>query len=114
MGDRASALQEALVHLKDDAQNLSSQLLTSLSDLSGDELSLFNAAWDGLDARRRRAVLSCLEEMAENNVEFDFAAIFKRALGDADALVRRQAIAGLWEDEEPSLIRPLLKIMAER
>jgi HEAT repeat protein len=64
-----------------------------------------------LPVKRSRDLLNRLNALAEDNVELDFTAIFKNALLDTDAEVRKEAIQGLWEDEEPSLIRPLLKIL---
>jgi HEAT repeat protein len=46
-------------------------------------------------------------------VEYNFNAVYKHVLGDPDMEVRRLAVACLWEDEEPSLIRPLLRLLAE-
>jgi HEAT repeat protein len=52
-------------------------------------------------------------EISENNVEYNFNAVYKYVLGDPDMEVRRLAVACLWEDEEPSLIRSLLRLLAE-
>jgi hypothetical protein len=52
-------------------------------------------------------------EMAEDNPEFNFDAIFKHRLNDPDAEIRIRAIQGLWENEETSLIDHLIKIMKD-
>jgi HEAT repeat protein len=62
---------------------------------------------------RRRNVVSRLVELAEDNVELSFDAIFKMLLTDSDEEVRAEAIGGLWENEEPSLINPLAGLLEE-
>jgi len=71
-----------------------------LSGLAAAELSEFRAEWPKIPAERRRAILTIAVELAENDVEFDFGAVFKFCLSDPDAAVRATAIEGLWEDEE--------------
>jgi HEAT repeat protein len=108
---RTAEFAEALANLGDTAQPLSNRLLAALSDLSSGELTSFNAAWTRLDPSRKRLMLSRLKEISEDNVAFDYAAILKHALADPDEKVRMEAIEGLWEDEEPSLIRSLINIL---
>jgi len=52
-----------------------------------------------------------LVELAEDNFELDFDEIFKGRLKDEDAEVRSKAIEGLWENEESSLIEPLIELL---
>ena len=54
-----------------------------------------------------------LVEQAEANIHLNFHAILRSLLTDADAEVRRLAIEGLWEDEKPSLIAPLISRLRE-
>jgi len=107
---RSAALAEVAAHLQSN-DRLSHTLLTCLSDLSADELGLFSATWGCLSAERKCAVLGNLRNLAEDNVGYDFDAVLKNALSDADSAVRQAAIEGLWENEEPSLIHPLLDIL---
>ncbi len=111
-GDRELELQETLAHLQDSSQSFSNRQLVNLSDLSAEGVSLFDSTWQHLDTARKRALLSRLKELSEDNVEYNYTTILKHALSDPDAVVRREAIEGLWEDDEPSLIRPLLHIFA--
>lgn len=104
---------EVLAHLADSSQPIRSRSLASLSDLSTEGLELFDATWSRIDIERRRQIINRLSEMAEDNVELSFNAVFKHALSDPDAEVRKAAVEGLWEDDEPSLIRPLLCLLAE-
>jgi HEAT repeat protein len=110
-GDRAAELEESLAHLKNSSETLSNRLVTRFSDLDAPQLRLFDAVWAKLLPARKRALLSRMKELAEDNVEFNFGAVLKHSLTDADEVVRREAIEGLWEDEEPSLIRPLLHML---
>ncbi len=107
---RSAALAEVTAHLQSDAL-ISHSLLTCLSDLSTDELGLFAAAWSRLNTERRQAILGHFRDIAEDNIGYDFSAVLKHALSDADSVVRQEAIEALWENEEPSLIRPLLNIL---
>jgi len=54
-----------------------------------------------------------LVELAIENFELNFDGIFKGCLRDPDAEVRSQAIEGLWENEEPSLIEPLIQLLEQ-
>jgi len=113
LGDRGAVLAEILGHLEDTAQSLSFHRLTGLSDLGHDEVILFVTTWSRISAERKCAVLGHLQELAEDNVIYDFSAVFKHALTDADSTVRQKAIEGLWENNEPSLILPLLRILTK-
>ena len=46
--------------------------------------------------------------LAEERIEADFTRIFRYLLDDEDAKVRAYAINGLWEEEDPSLVRLLI------
>ena len=111
--DRDTTLAKLLANLQEETEDLSRQLLANLSDLNPSELKQFEATWEGLNTKRKCATLSRLCELAEDSIEYDFGAIFRHALRDTDSTVRQSAIEGLWENEEPSLIRPLLNILAE-
>lgn len=61
--------------------------------------------------RRRRRIVQELVDLAEDNVEMDFAAVFTRGLTDDDADVRLESVRGLWEYEGPDIIEPLLDML---
>jgi HEAT repeat protein len=115
MNQKSSAptLSEALAHLADPAQPLQLRELTALSDLGEEDRPQFNAAWALLPEERRRDVLARLKLISEDNVEYSFDYVNKHALTDPEPEVRRLAVEGLWEDEEPTLIRHLLRLLAE-
>jgi HEAT repeat protein len=52
-----------------------------------------------------------LVELAEDNFELDFYAVYRVGLADADSEVRVKAIEGLVECEEKSLIEPLIGLL---
>jgi len=49
--------------------------------------------------------------LAEAVYQLYYIAIFRWALQSDDAAIRERAVEGLWEDDEPSLIEPLLRLM---
>ncbi len=106
-------VEETISRLTDSQQPLLSSSLTDLSDLNQKELRLLDETWKGIEPRRRRQIMHRLAELAEDNVNLSFDAIFKRRLKDQDAYVRTLAIEGLWENEEVSLIKPLIDLMEQ-
>jgi HEAT repeat protein len=108
-----ATLAEILPHIADGSKPLSNAELGELSDLSADELKQFEAAWTGMTTERKRQILSRLEELGEDNVELNFDRIYRNALYDIDDAVRREAVEGLWENSDPSLVRPLLRLVGQ-
>jgi HEAT repeat protein len=74
-------------------------------------LTLFQESWPTIADERRLQIIRNLVEISEVNFEVDFDPVFFLALGDEDAEVRVGAINGLWENENPSLIEPLLHLL---
>ena len=85
--------------------------LTGLSNLSPEDLGFFQNAWEETSPERRRQIIHRLVELAEDNTILNFDAILKYCLGDQDDEVQCQAIEGLWENEELSLINPLIYLL---
>jgi len=108
-----SSVADAIAELADGDKPLSNSNLAELSDLTPEELRLFELVWDGMTPQRRRKVISRLVELAEDSVELNFDAIFRHHLKDDDAGVRSRAIEGLWENQEASLIQPFIELMAQ-
>ncbi len=105
------SLQKALQHLKDQEESLSRSLLYYFSCLEREEHEALFELWASVSVERRRSLLRNLAEIAEADFEVNFDPIFRFALQDEDARVRVTAIEGLWEDEDPSLIDPLLSLL---
>jgi HEAT repeat protein len=99
-----------LKELEDSSVRLKVADLARLSALSAEQADLLAAAWPRIDATRRREIVQELLDLAEDNVEFDFDAVFLRGLDDSDAVVRLGSVRGLWEHEGPDLIATLARL----
>jgi len=105
--------EETIADLTDLDKPLPSSSLIDLSNLNSEELRSFEQAWTTIELNRRRQIINRLIDLAENNFELNFDNIFRSCLKDEDAEVRSKAIEGLWEDEAPSLINPLIDLLNE-
>jgi len=84
-----------------------------LSSMMPEEMCVFMEWWSLAIVEKRRQLLHALVSLAESSFEMDFRAVFKHSLDDEDEDVRRTAVEGLWEDESPSLVQPLIKMLLE-
>jgi HEAT repeat protein len=110
MVDESRPIEDILTEYSS-SPNRQNAKLADLSHLSREESLIYHDVWVKMETADRRRVINHLIELAEDNVELNFDEIFKACLGDPDARVRRQAIEGLWENEESSLITTLLNIL---
>ncbi len=85
--------------------------LYSLSDLGREDSNRFWEHWSGMTEDRRKAIVRLLVEMAEDHFELYFSPLFRKMLDDPSDEVRRLAVEGLWEDEDPALIKPLIRLL---
>ena len=106
-------VEKAIASLDSKSQPLAVSGLVYLSDLKPTEMELFKRTWAAIKPLRRRQIINWLAEMAEDNVELNFDRLFRYCLKDGDSQVRSRAIDGLWENEEASLINPLLDLLEE-
>ncbi|MDO8532645.1 MAG: HEAT repeat domain-containing protein [Dehalococcoidia bacterium] len=104
-------LEHYLTELQDANTPLSTARLIHVSAMTSEEVECFRRSWVTLDIERRRQVLSRLIDLAEDNADLDFAAVFRVCLQDPDEDVREKAIAGLSDSEDRSLIDPLITLM---
>jgi HEAT repeat protein len=105
-------VEEIIAELpKPDIPMLNSKL-AGLSNLDPTGLRLLERAWEAMTAGQRWEIIARLVELAEDNFDLNYDSIFKGRLKDPDARVRCAAIEGLWENEETSLIEPLINLMA--
>jgi HEAT repeat protein len=102
-----------LEQLRDDAHTFPARALYQFSDLDRQDLAALEAVWPQVSVERRRSVIQDLGEIAEANFEVRFDQVFRLALEDEDAEVRAAAIMNLWEEEEPDLIAPFLRLMQQ-
>lgn len=106
-----ATFQQYLAELKDEGQPLRATRLVHLSHLADEREQAFLDVWPQIQTERRRRVVGQLAELAEDNVELNFDAIFLACLSDAEPQVRAAAIRGLWEYEHRDLIEPLIRLL---
>jgi HEAT repeat protein len=87
------------------------RVLRGLNGLDSEQLAELQSVWPLLNAARRAYVAEKLREMADEDIELDFLPIFQFTLSDVEEAVRLSSIEGLWEDETPSLIDPLVVLL---
>ena len=108
-----SPTEETIAELGNGDHLLLSSKLAELSNLNSEELGFFEQVWTTIEPKRRRQIVHRLVELAKDNFALNFDNIFKNCLRDQDAEVRSKAIEGLWENEEPSLINPLISLLEQ-
>jgi HEAT repeat protein len=111
--DTEQTIEKIITDIADSKKRLLSSKLAELSNLSSPELEFFKDTWRAIEPARRRQIVHRLVELAEDNIEFNFDGIFKFCLKDEDANIRSEAIEGLCENEEPSLIKPLIMLLEQ-
>jgi len=87
--------------------------LTALSGLVGEDRERFLSVWRGLSIQRRRDIIDLLADIAEDNAEMDFNAVFLVGLLDEDVQVRAESIKALWEYERNDLVRILIRLLGD-
>lgn len=103
---------DALTHLQDAAAPRA-DALRALSGATKAEAATFARAWAALPVARRRRIARALIELAEENFELDFNALFRHLIRDPDAHVRASGIEGLWEDEDAALVEPFIALLRD-
>jgi HEAT repeat protein len=104
-------LEGYLEELSDASRPLRVSKLSNLNQLSPDERAEFEQNWPAIDADRRLHIVTELNDLAEDNPELNFDAVYLASLEDGDARVRRTALDGLWEYEGRELIPTLIELM---
>lgn len=98
--------------LSGEGQTRATQLAT-LSDLPLAEVQEAQSVWLAASPERRRALLSGLQSLAEDNIEYNFKNVFLFALEDPDSEVRRFAVEGLWEEEGYLVLERLQDVLRQ-
>jgi HEAT repeat protein len=106
-------LQRLLDSLMDEDQPVPTLDLAQLSDLDSAQAQTLDKHWQHAPASNRQAVMRHLGQLAQDHIELDFEIVNRIALDDPDPAVRRQAVANLWECEDPDLARQLVTLMKE-
>lgn len=111
--DEPMSIEQVITEIADGDKSLLNSAVMNLSDLNAEELKTFQQAWQTIEPERRQEIMQRLVELAENNFELNFDGIFKSCLKDQDVEVRCKAIEGLWENEEPSLLKVLINLLKQ-
>jgi HEAT repeat protein len=106
-----SIIRQIIDELADEEKPLVSKKLAELTDIKRDDLAYFDLVWHKLSPVRQLHLISRFIEMGEDSAELDFDAIFRHRLHDPAEEIRAKAIEGLWENEDSTLIEPLIRIM---
>jgi len=102
---------ELLSDLCDASSDVSVSALTDLSDLDDGDAGELAKRWAEIETDRRRWIVRELIDLAEDNVELNFNAVYLQSLDDGDAEIRRDSVRGLWEYEKPDVIPRLVSLM---
>ena len=100
-----------LENVSDPTSRISAVDFYEISDLSPEEMELFDSAWELLPIERQRTIISSMVELAEDNPELDFTAIYKMCLKSDDEPLLEIVIDGLWEQEDRSVIAALIEVL---
>ena len=106
-------LPDLLTDLADAEKPVTYSGLLQLTDLPMEGLAELKTVWPKLSTERRREIVRKLIELTDDNVEFDFSSIFKSCLSDDDDTIREMAAKGLWETEDRTMIRPLVRLLED-
>ncbi len=82
--------------------------LKVLSGLVYDQRGEFWPTWAAISPHRRAEIARAMVDLAEDNVDLDFAQTLLWMLDDDDAEVRASAAEGLWESENLAVLRRLV------
>ena len=106
-------IEEAVAELANSDNPLLNSRLTELSNLSSTEQGAFEGLWAVIETKRRYQIVYRLVELTEDNLPLNFDGIFRYCLRDKDSEVRHKATEGLWENEDASLINPLINLLEQ-
>ena len=104
-------LENYLTELTEKPDPINHLGLLQLSSLSNPEVLDLVSSWPRIPLERRREMLERMIELAADNLELDFASVFKACLNDTDDQVRAWAARGLWDCDDRTLIRPLIALL---
>ena len=104
-------LDMTLKKFVEDTDPVSVASLYALSGLDRADVARVTKVWPDISRDRRQVIMRHLVEIAEDNFEVDFDSIYRLGLNDEDPDVRSAAIEGLWEDDDPALIAPLIQLL---
>jgi len=97
--------------LLDEDTPINPQYLYHLSDLEGEELTLFLETWPRLPLWRRQALMEDLHELGSADDLLSFEKIGRNVILDEDPQIRLLAVQVLWEFEARDLIPVYLQLL---
>ena len=97
-------VKDIITEMADTSKPLVNTHLADLTQLSPANVKDFAQGWKTIELKRRREIVTRLIELITDSIELNFDSIFKTCLADPDEDVKSEAINGLWENENPSLI----------
>ncbi|HZY44025.1 MAG TPA: HEAT repeat domain-containing protein, partial [Anaerolineae bacterium] len=106
-------LDTTLKKLAKDTEPISIASLYTFSGIDQTAAEQINRVWPTIPTDRRQATMKHLVEIAEENFEVDFNSVYRIGLSDPDPEVRAAAIDGIWEDNDPALIAPLIRFVQQ-
>lgn len=106
-------LEQIMADLSDPNAQIRHTDLAQLSGLSRLEVMNVISAWANIGPERRCELLERMTELAGDNIELDYTALFRACLRDRDATVRASAARGLWDSDDRIVIRPLVELLGK-
>ena len=106
-------LERIVADLSDPDAQIRHTDLVQLSGLSRVEVMSVISGWTNIRPERRRDLLDRMSELAGDNIELDFTALFRACLRDGEASVRASAARGLWDSDDRIVIRPLVELLSK-
>jgi HEAT repeat protein len=104
-------VKDIIAEMADTNKGLVNSHLANLSQMTSGDVQDYAQVWKTIELKRRREIIIRLIELTTDSVELNFDSIFKSCLNDPDADVRSEAINGLCENEDPSLISSLIDLL---
>lgn len=105
------SLDTLIPKLEDAEHRVPAAELRVLSKLAGADQERFISVWRNLSIQRRRDLIDLLADLAEDNVDLDFNAIFMMGLLDDDVQVRAESVKALWEYEREEFAAILMRLL---
>ncbi|NDJ54406.1 MAG: HEAT repeat domain-containing protein [Chloroflexi bacterium] len=111
MRDIDTPIETLIDDLRDVAQPMPTALVYRLSDPLEEDLSIFEANWEGIPVERRRQFVARLADIGEESYEFNFEKVASFASEDLDAEVREHAVKALWTSDTLSTMWRLIDLL---
>lgn len=102
-----------LENLQDPDEPLRAALVYRLSSPSAEEMRELSDVWMNVPVERRRLLMTRLFEMSEISFEVDYTDVALLAMLDEDEHVRKLGIEALWENQEPSTMRRIVRMLQQ-